>query len=481
MTPPGGTKRPDERSPAPSVPGDGTPNGTASPNGAGRSRASARASLAARAGAAAALVAAVVVVVVLVLGGRSTYTINADFQNASGLVNGDNVLIGPAVVGTIKSIGLTANGQARVRMALHGTGTLHQGTVARVYEDSLSGIASRYVELEPGLSGNQPLRSGQTITETDTYSEVNLDELFDTLDPQTRTGLSKLIRGEATSLKGKGRAANRTLEYLAPGLQSLDQVSQELTRDQPAFDGLVVKGADAFRQLAAKSEQLTQLIQNTSTATGAIARQSQALQASLSLLPGTLKRSTTTLAGLDRTLRSLDPVVDAAKPGSRQLPEFATDLQRVSTLALPTIKRLNDLISNPSGDGDLISLALASPGLATAANRAFPALIRNFSESRDQIDALREYTPDVVAALANVGQASSYYDANGHYVRTAPVLYPFTINASNELVAQDPALRYQGLQHVANRCPGAAVQASPDGSSPRATAGCSTTSVPPGP
>ena len=33
-----------------------------------------------------------------------------------------------------------------------GVGPLHQGTVARIYEDSLSGIASKYVELEPGPS-----------------------------------------------------------------------------------------------------------------------------------------------------------------------------------------------------------------------------------------------------------------------------------------------------------------------------------------
>jgi phospholipid/cholesterol/gamma-HCH transport system substrate-binding protein len=428
------TKRTDERPPARS-----DDSGSAS-----------RVNVAARIGAAAALLAAIVVVVVLVFGGGNSYTISADFQNASGLVNGDNVLIGPATVGTIKSIGLTDNGQARVKMSLHGTGTLHQGTVARIYEDSLSGIASRYVELEPGPSSNPSLRSGQTITATHTFSETNLDEIFDTLDGKTRSGLAKLIQGEATSLKGKGKAANKTLEYLAPGLQSASEVTQELARDQPAFDGLV-------------------------------ARQSQNLQTSLSLLPSTLKRATTTFRGLDQTLDSLDPVVNAAKPASRQLPQFASDLEKLSTVAIPTVKRLDDLISNPSGAGDLTTLALASPGLERAASKAFPALIKNFGESRDQLDYLREYTPDVVAAITNIGQASSYYDANGHYVRTQPSLFAFAINGSNQLVSQDPSLRYQGLQHVTNRCPGAATQASPDGSSPRATAGCSTTSVPSGP
>ncbi len=96
---------------------------------------------------------ALVVVGVLILGGGSSYSLSADFQNASGLVTGDNVLIGPAAVGTVNSISLTRNGEARVGLALRGgVGPMHQGTVARIVEDSLSGIASKYVELEPGPS-----------------------------------------------------------------------------------------------------------------------------------------------------------------------------------------------------------------------------------------------------------------------------------------------------------------------------------------
>ena len=125
--------------------------------------------------------------------------------------------------------------------------------MARIYEDSLSGIASKYVELEPGPSAAPPIPDGGLIDESHTYSEVNLDELFDTFDPLTRAGLQGFIRGEAASLKGKGAAANRALEYLAPGLQSASQVTQELTRDEPTFDQLVVQGAQALQALASRS------------------------------------------------------------------------------------------------------------------------------------------------------------------------------------------------------------------------------------
>ena len=150
----------------------------------------------ARVAAAGALLLVLVVVAVVVLGGGSTYTLNAEFQNASGLVTGDNVLIGPAAVGTISSIGLTANGEATVKLSLHGdVGPLHQGTVARIFEDSLSGIASRYVELEPGPAAAPSIQDGGLIAASHTYSEVNIDELFDTFDPAHSRGAQGLHPG----------------------------------------------------------------------------------------------------------------------------------------------------------------------------------------------------------------------------------------------------------------------------------------------
>jgi phospholipid/cholesterol/gamma-HCH transport system substrate-binding protein len=441
-----------------------------------------RSGIAARIGAIAALALALVVVGALILGGGSSYSLSADFQNASGLVNGDNVLIGPAAVGTINSISLTRNGEARVKMSLHGgVGPLHQGTVARIVEESLSGIASKYVELEPGPGQAPSIDDGGLITETHTYSEVNIDQLFDTFDPLTRAGLKGFIRGEAASLKGRGRQANQALRYLAPGLQTTSQLTAELTRDQPTFDQLVVQGANALSALASRSDQLSQLIANTSTATGAIASQSQALEQALGLLPGTLHQATTTFAGLKTTLDKLDPLVAASKPAVRRLPQFLAALRRVIDAGVPTIGALDGLIHNPSGGGDLTALAQATPALERIAATAFPEIIRQLNDSENQVEYLRDYAPDVIAALTNLGQAGSYYDANGHYVRTQPALFPFALDANNQLTTQFPSQRYSGLKAVRTRCPGSAAQPSPDGSAPQSVPGCSTSDVPPGP
>ena len=429
-----------------------------------------------------ALILALVAVALIVLGSGSSYTLHAEFQNSSGLVTGNVVLMGPAQVGTVDSIGLTRDGAAKVTMSIDSDAApLHQGTVARIYEDSLSGIASKYVELEPGPSAAPAIASGGVIGESHTYSDVSLDELFDTLNPLTRAGLRGFIRGEAASLKGKGLLANQALKYFAPGLQSTSQVTSELTRYQPAFDQLIAGGATAMQALASKSEQLTQLISNTATATGAIARQSQALDEALTLLPGTLRRSTTTLVGLQTTLNDLNPLVAASKPAVRLLPEFATKLGTLTNLAIPAVGQLAELIHNPAGTGDLTQLAREAPSLAAVAGSAFPTLIQEMNASQAQLDYLREYTPDLVAALTNLGQAGAYYDADGHYERIQPDLFPFTIDGSNQLTMQFPSQRYEGLHAVRDRCPGSAVQPTPDGSAPQQVNGCSTSSVAPGP
>ncbi len=65
-------------------------------------------------------------------------------------------------------------------------------------------------------------------------------------------------------------------------------------------------------------------------------------------------------------------------------------------------------------------------------------MIKQFNDSQAQVAYLREYAPDVVAALSDVGQAGSNYDANGHFVRSSPDLFPFTLDGQNQLTMPVP-------------------------------------------
>jgi phospholipid/cholesterol/gamma-HCH transport system substrate-binding protein len=225
-------------------------------------------------------------------------------------------------------------------------------------------------------------------------------------------------------------------------------------------------------QLASRSQQLTQLVANGNGATGAIARQATALERALSLFPGTLTRSTTTFRGLDATLPVLTQLVQKATPALARFTPFATKLRTFLNEAAQPLASLNLLIHNPAGTGDLTSLALETPSLAALAQEVFPRLIKEMNASQLQLNYLRYYTPDVVAALSNIGQTGAYYDANGHYARTQPTFFAFKLSPQNALEAKPPSQRYDGLANVKNRCPGGALQPAPDGSAPWAVPGC---------
>jgi phospholipid/cholesterol/gamma-HCH transport system substrate-binding protein len=429
-----------------------------------------------------ALLLAIVVVAYILLSSGSSYTVRLLFSDASGLVTGDQVMIGPSSVGSVQSVSLTRSGQAAVVVGLNGdVAPLYQGTVARIEENGLAGIASHYVTLQPATKGNEQIPSGGTISQSDTYAEVALDQIFDTLNAKTREGLRNIIRGEATSISGKALQANRTLEYLDPLLQSTSQVTGALTKGEPAFDELLVQGAQTMQRLASSSQQLTDLVGKADAVTGAVARQSHALDVALALLPSALSKSTKTFAGLRGTIAALEPLVAATKPQVKQLEPFAAALDRFATAATPTLGYLASLIANPKG-GNLIELLQEAPTLERVARSGFPEIIASIAAqtSSGQIQALREYTPDIVAALANTGQLNGYYDANGHYARGEPFYGAYGIS-SGTLTDQLPADRYKGLSVVkTGRCPGGATQPA-DGSMPVSVSGCDKSNTPAGP
>ncbi|MGH2835457.1 MAG: MlaD family protein [Solirubrobacteraceae bacterium] len=430
-----------------------------------------------------ALLLAIAAIVYVALSSGSVYKVRLLFSDASGLVTGDQVMIGPSSVGSVQSIMLTPSGQAAIVIAVGGSAApLYQGTVARIEENGLAGIASHYVTLQPASSkGSAQIPSGGTIPQSDTYAEVGLDQIFNTLNAQTRQGLRNIIRGEATSIQGKALAANKTLEYLDPLLQSTSQFTGALTRDEPAFDQLLVQGAQTMQLLASRSNQLTDLVSQADAVTGAVAGQSRSLEAALALLPSALSKSTTTFAGLRSTIAALEPLVAATKPQVKHLGAFATALDRFATAATPTLGELAALISNHKGS-DLTTLLKEAPALERAASSGFPAIIASIAAqtSSGQIQALRQYTPDIVAALANTGQLDGYYDANGHYGRSEPFYGAYGISGGT-LTDQPPQDRYNGLTVVkTGRCPGGATQPA-DGSMPESASGCDTTNPPSGP
>ena len=205
-----------------------------------------------------------------------------------------------------------------------------------------------------------------------------------------------------------------------------------------------MQGAQTLQTLGSRTTQLTELVANTNATTAAIASQSQNLEQALRQLGPTLTHSTATFAGLRSTLDVLQPLVVKSIPNSRHLAQFVQQLGKFTIASIPTVSSLNDLIRNPTGNGDLITLLQATPGLANIAESAFPRMIKEFNDSQPQVDYFREYTPDVVAALSDLGQTGGYYDANGHYARTQPFFGAFAVDRRQPVDRPSPVAALRG-------------------------------------
>jgi phospholipid/cholesterol/gamma-HCH transport system substrate-binding protein len=436
-----------------------------------------------------ALVVAGVLVAVLLLGGTQQTPYKVLFQNAGQLVKGDDVQVGGRRVGAITDIRLTSDNQAVIDIEVEeGFAPLREGTRAVIRATSLSGIANRYIALTPAPNDARELEEGATLRAgADTTSIVDLDQLFNTLDPEARRSLQRVIRGSGKQFEGKGDLANDAARYFNPALSTTRDLVNEVNRDSRTLERFIVDGARAMTALAARRETLTDLISNSNEAAQGIADENTAFSETLARLPGTLRRANSTFVNLRATLTDLDVLVAESKPATRDLAPFLRELRPLVARARPTIRDLRLAIRRPGDDNDLVELTRKMPRLQQVASPSLANTTRALRRSTPVLDFIRPYTPDLVGWFRDFGQGAANYDANGHFARIQPMfnLFQFTETpAGGLLTPQDPDDRLAGLQTgFFRRCPGGASQAAADGSAPYQDNGldCDPRQVLPGP
>jgi len=437
-----------------------------------------------------ALAAVIAVVAVVLLRDGDTTTYRLRFQDAGQLVKDDDVQVGGRRVGSVRDIKLTDDNQAEIEIAVdRDFAPLHDGTTATIRATSLSGIANRYVALSPGANSRPALGAGSLLGTDKTTSIVDLDQLFDTLDPATRKALQQFIAGNARWYAGRGKQANEAARYLVPALSSSRALVNEAVRDQDTLNAFLQSSAKTVTALASRRQQLTDLVTNANTTADAIGDENAALARALGLLPDTLRKANTTFVNLRATLDDLDVLVSASKPATRRLAPFLRELRPLVRDARPTIADLRTLVRRPGSGNDLTDLLNQTPRLEQVARPALRNSTQALKDSTPVLRFVRPYTADLVGWLRDFGEGAANYDANGHFARIQPIFnaYSFADNpAGGTLTPIAPSQRLAGLQTgFVKRCPGAASQPAADGSAPwrdvDGTLDCDPSLVLPGP
>jgi phospholipid/cholesterol/gamma-HCH transport system substrate-binding protein len=430
----------------------------------------------------AALAAAVVFIAVVLLGGANGgYQVKARFQNAAQLVKGNLVQVSGLSAGKVEDIRLTPDGQAEVTLSIDDDyAPLRRGTHATIRQASLSGVANRYVDLRLAPASAPKIPDGAVIGQDSTTTAVDLDEIFNTLDPPTRRDLQRVIKGSAAQHKGKGDQMNAGLLYLNPSLQASSRLFRELNSDSKLLERFVVASSQLVTDLADRREDLAGLVDHLATTTTAIGDEQQALAESIGRLPGFMRRANTTFLNLRAALDDLEPLVDDSKPVAKKLRPFLAELRPLAQDARPTFQDLSRLLKAPGRGNDLLDLTNGQAPLRDVAVRdvkengkdrpgAFPASTEALKGATPEVAFLRPYTVDLLGWFDDFSHSGTY-DALGAASRVGIHASAFSL-IDGQLMPVPIGLRDKAFQVTAetdqrNRCPGGGDFRSDDGSRP---------------
>jgi phospholipid/cholesterol/gamma-HCH transport system substrate-binding protein len=436
------------------------------------------------------LIAAVIAIGVLMFGsgGGEEYVIH--LQSANQLVTGNEVKVGGLPIGKVTDISLSSDNQADIKVRINDDfAPLHEGTTAIVRVNSLPSVANRYIALSPGPNNMPEIPAGGVLETDKTTNAVDLDQLFNTLDPKTRKGLQGVLQGFATWYAGQSENANKGFKYLGPSLQSFSQVAGELTRDQKVFTDFILNASRAVSAIASRRDDLANLVTNGNAFARAIGQENASLDRALALFPATLRQGSTTFTNLRSTLDDLDRLTNVSKPATKNLAPFLSRFADLLKTMQPTFRDFRGLVRTPGKANDLTDATRAFPSLEKLARTNTTNSVAALKQSQPVVEFLRPYAPDLAAWITHFATVPAYYDANGHYARVLPIFNAFSYDqTNNQLNPLSASGRQSVLQSHGNRyCPGAATQAAGDGSNPFLDSGnlgaqdCDPTVRPPGP
>ncbi|HEX5896858.1 MAG TPA: MlaD family protein [Thermoleophilaceae bacterium] len=421
-----------------------------------------------------ALIAAVVLVALVLFGGGGAggYKVHARFLNAGQLVKGNPVQVGGVPVGSVEGIKLTDDGHAEIELSIDGDhAPLRRGTRAEIRQFSQSGLANRYVDLKLPPDTDQTIPDGGVIDTDKTVTQVDLDELYNTLDPETRRSLQGFFKGSADQWRGREEEANIGFQYLNPALSTSSRLFNELTQDTPLLEHFLVDSSKMVTALAERRDDLAALIGNLNETTRALGSQKAALAESIGRLPPFMRRANTTFVDLRSTLNEVDPLVEASKPVAKRLGPFLSQARAFAADAEPTVRDLRLTIRRRGRSNDLINLLHSFPPLAEIATvskqrsyapgghavdvgetrGAFQETVDALKGGAGEIGFARPYTNDFLGWFDDFSTTGGGFDALGATARGMITMSPF-LHPDSLATGQ-----YR-------RCPGAAEAPAKDGS-----------------
>jgi phospholipid/cholesterol/gamma-HCH transport system substrate-binding protein len=335
------------------------------------------------------LVLVVIVIIVVYFGFtkhvpfKHGFRLKAQFATAVNIHTKSPVRIAGVTIGQVSSIQRDGN-TGLVTMEIESRGLpIHTDATVKI-RPRLFLEGNWFVELQPGSPSAHTISSGYTIPVAQTADPVQLDQVLDALNTDTRANLQSFLINYGEALTRKPEAPeDAEQEPEVHGLNAAEALNKIYSRGPAslrggAVDAQAITGTEAHdlsklvasigkvtAALNVHEQDLSELLPNFNTFFAALASQSASLKSLVAELPSTLTSVDQGLAGLDASFPPTRAFAHDILPGIR-------NTNRTVAATLPWIEQVQASLSPEELGGVAEGLKESVPSLARLQSEQTP-------------------------------------------------------------------------------------------------------------
>ncbi|HEY1518293.1 MAG TPA: MlaD family protein [Solirubrobacteraceae bacterium] len=353
--------------------------------------------------------------------GGGPYHVRGIFDDASFAVQGEQVRVAGAPVGSIAGLGVTAGKKAAVTLEIDDARftPFHADATCAIRPQSL--IGEMYVDCNPGTAATPELhridsgpgKGSYYLPVTRTTSPVDFDIVQDIYQEPVAQRLAIILNELGTGLAARGSDLNAVIHRADPALSNTDQVLKILAGQNRALAKLATDSATVLGPLAQQRKALADFIVQANTTSVASAQRASDISRSIQLLPEFLRQ-------LRPLMADLGTLSDQGTPLASDLGQSAAALGREFKALTPFATTARTALINlgaaaQKSQAPLVATLPLAKQLGQLGNQAAPAAseLDRLTASLDKTGAIGQ----LMAVLFYGTTAANGFDSLGHYVR----------------------------------------------------------------
>lgn len=203
-----------------------------------------------------------------------------------------------------------------------------------VLQDMFLDVTDRGQPSAGMATGDHPLPASQTLT------SVNVAEVLQTFDVDTRARLGQLLRDLGGGFNARGNDLRTSFVQVMPFLKVAGRLSRQLTARSTMTRRLVHNTAILTGELARRDTEVRTLVSEGARTLGALGASSGDLESTIAELPPTLSAIDSSFTAVRGVLGDVDGALLALRPVAGELPGGLAALRRLSATGDPALARL---------------------------------------------------------------------------------------------------------------------------------------------